>query len=322
MIIDSVNAFIKKHSLIPDKSTIIVGLSGGPDSVFLVHFLHGIKDVYKIDIIAAHLDHEWRTNSAHDVAFCATLCQKLGITFVSKKASELNIIIKRNGSQEELGRMLRRYFLEAVRKEYNAEAIALAHHKQDQQETFFIRLIRGATLTGLTGMHPKSVYYIRPLLEISKAAIVSFLNSHNLEYLVDPTNLSENYLRNRIRLKVVPALLETDLRFDANFLRTMSSLQETELFLNNLTVTTYKSLEVIENSISYLNLTGLLETDLFLQKRVVIYWLITCKVPFTPTEALVSEILRFLINKKSNKHMLHTTWEVVKKDNKVFINKI
>lgn len=310
------------NNLFSDNQTIIIGLSGGPDSIFLLYFFHTIKIEYNLTIIAAHLDHEWRKNSHEDSAFCYDICQKLNIPFISAKASELNIIAKKMGSKEALGRRLRRVFLEQVCQQFNGNAIALAHHEQDQQETFFIRLIRGTSLTGLTAMKPKSGYYIRPLLQTSKEDILAYLHKHNIPYLIDPTNSSENHLRNRIRLNVLPALEKTDSRFNANFLRSLTSLQKTEQFLYNLTAITYKELIVNEASIDMLNFKKLLSLDNFLQKKVILYWLIEHNVTFTPTEKLLNEIHRFLLQKKNNSHMLHTSWKITKKYNNVFIEKI
>lgn len=168
-------------------------------------------------------------------------------------------------------------------------------------------------------MRPKSGYYIRPLLQTSKHDILAYLETHTIEYLTDPTNSSEDYLRNRIRLNVLPALHKADARFDANFLRTIESLQETEDFLQKLTLKTYEQLVTLENSTPLLDIQKLSTLEDFLQKRVILLWLINQKVPFTPTESLLEEIQRFLLQKKSNSHALHTSWMIAKKQNKIFI---
>ena len=108
--------------------TIIVGLSGGPDSVFLLHVLNHLqKQNPKIKIIATHLDHQWRTESWRDIEFCSELCKKLNIEFIARKAEELNLDIKFNGSKEEIGRKMRRALFKQILKEKNADFIALAH---------------------------------------------------------------------------------------------------------------------------------------------------------------------------------------------------
>lgn len=317
----SLTNFIKKHNLIKKNSCIVIGLSGGPDSVFLLHFLQSIQKEYGLKLIAAHLDHEWRLNSAHDVLFCAHLCEQLNISFVSKKASELSFIPKDNGSQESLGRTLRRFYLESVCKENNADAIALAHHKDDQQETFFIRLIRGATLSGLASIKPKNGFYIRPLLTMSKNDILAYLHNHAHKYLTDSTNNSDLYLRNRIRTSVIPTLVNADKRFDATIIRTIESLQEAETFLTELTAATFNTLAILRDTSYYISISHLLSLHNFLQHRIIIHWLIVQQASFVPTQALVHEIIRFLHNNKSNHHALSSSWTLVKKKDNAFIIK-
>ena len=148
------------QSLALNNTTVVVGLSGGPDSICLLHYLYKLKKQQNLHIIAAHLDHEWQESSKIAVQTCSDICNALDITLVSKKLSELKFESKWNGSQEELGRKMRRFFFESVAQEYQASSIALAHHQQDQHETFFIRLLRGSSLTGLTGMKEKDGLYV------------------------------------------------------------------------------------------------------------------------------------------------------------------
>ena len=145
--IKAIHAFIAHHNLIFANKTVVVGLSGGPDSVFLLHLL---STKFNIDLIAAHLDHEWRPDSHKDVEFCRDLAKKYDVPFVTQEISELPISLKFDGSLEDVGRRARRFFFESICTSHNADLIAVAHHAQDQQETFFIRLLRGASLTGLT----------------------------------------------------------------------------------------------------------------------------------------------------------------------------
>lgn len=221
-----IDRFIEHHQLLAPATKVVVGLSGGPDSVFLLHVLAQKKKEGLIqDVVAAHLDHGWRTNSHLDIAFCRELTSRYDIKLIDQKLSDLTVSLKFNGSQEEVGRHARRFFLEQVRGQENANIIALAHHAQDQQETFFIRMLRGASIAGLAAMRPRQGHYIRPLLEINKTDIVSFLDIHKIPYIIDPTNISDNYLRNRIRNHVLPAFTTCDQRFDAKFLSTLANIQ-------------------------------------------------------------------------------------------------
>lgn len=314
-IIKKINHYITEKNIIKDNSLIIIGLSGGPDSVFLLHYLANVRREKNLTLIAAHLDHGWRPESAQDAQFCKELCNTYEVPLITKKMADLNFTIKNNGSQEEIGRKARRHFFESGAKEYNASAIALAHHADDQQETFFIRLIRGASLAGLTGMKSKDGLYIRPLLGVQKDKIVEYLDQNKIPYVIDASNQSDEYLRNRIRNTVIPALKIADDRFDTNFHTTHKQLQETEDFLQNLMLQNFA--EIANNSA--IKIDRLLAMHPMLRNRIVMHWLIANKIPFTPSQGLFDEIVRFLENPGNGKHVLHQKWHIAKKDNSATI---
>jgi len=310
----NIKKFIKKHDMIPEQSTIVLGLSGGPDSVFLLDFLATLKQENLIkEIIAAHLDHEWREDSFKDAQFCAELAKKYGVTFVQRKISELGLDIKFDGSKEEFGRKARRCFFQQIKEAHNADLIALAHHAQDQQETFFIRLIRGSSLSGLTAIKPKHGSYIRPLLETNKQDLISFLEAENIPYLIDPSNISQEFLRNRIRAQVIPALKKCDDRFDTKFKETINRLQSTEQFLEQLTNKTFETISSKKEGIYYINLKQLLSFHPVLLYRILILWLIKQNVKFPISEGFLDEIIKFLKQPGSKEHQLHHNWCIVKK---------
>lgn len=315
---EHIEHFISDHQLIKSGSSIILGFSGGPDSLFLLHFLVHFQRQHDIKIIAAHLDHQWRPDSNNDVFFCKQAAEQLNIPFISARMSDLPTAITTKGSKEEIGRKARRYFLEQVRKEHNADLIALAHHAQDQQETFFIRLIRGTSLTGLCGMRPKYGVFIRPLLETNKNDIVAYLKEHTIPFLIDPSNESPEFLRNRIRATVLPALQECDKRFDDNFLMTIHRLQETEDYLQLLTHIVFEKIMLKDEETSTLDLSLLLEQPKAMQNRLLVYWLVAAKVPFTPTESFLEEIMRFIRQPGSKTHSIGT-WKLIKSKNKLSI---
>ena len=321
MLIQSISNFSLKNHLFENNQKIIVGLSGGPDSIFLLYVLKQLSTTYKFTLIAAHLDHEWRKDSGKDVEFCATLCKMLGIDFIAKKASELPITLKKEGSQEALGRNLRRFFLEQVLKDFSADVIALGHHAQDQQETFFLRLIRGTSLSGLTSMAPKAGLYIRPLLETNKSDILNYLHTNTIEYLIDPTNESTTYLRNRIRLTVLPPLHAADDRFNNNFSRTIHSLQATEHYLDILTQETFETISSLKNNIYYICSEQFLNLHPVMLYRILMCWLIKQKVALNPTQALFEEIIRFARQTNSTSHEIGS-WRLIKSENRLFFEKL
>ncbi len=320
MFINQIDHFITKHNLLPPTTKIVLGFSGGADSTFLLHFLAKKHQNGLISLIAVHLDHEWRDDSYKDNQFCQKIAQKLNIPYVTAKKSELNFTGKYNGSQEELGRKIRRHFLETVRANHNANYIALAHHLQDQQETLFIRLIRGATLTGLTVMRPKQKNYIRPLLEVNKQDIVDYLHRNNISYIKDPSNESPLFLRNRIRHTVLPALKACDSRFDVNFLTTLNRLKDTEHFLQNYTKKLFKQISYTTNNVISINLTKFFSLDPIIQYRLLMHWFEQKSVPFSPTQKFLDEVIRFFKQPNSKEHQIHQQWKLVKKKEMVHIH--
>ncbi len=316
---EQITNFIVKNRLITSGDKVVIGRSGGPDSVFLLYFLASIREKYDLKLIAAHLNHEWRKEADQEEKDCELLAQQLNIPFVTAKRSALSLVFKFNGSQEEHGRKMRRHFFEKVLHEHNAHAIALAHHLQDQEETFFIRLIRGSSLTGLTAMKPQHGLYIRPLLETNKSDILAWLHEHNIAYATDTTNESSDYLRNRIRMNVLPAMRTCDDRFEINFPATLNRLQSTEQFLEKLAHKTFEEISCFEDNQRMIDIKQLLDTDETLSKRILMYWLINERVPFPATEAFLNEIMRFLIHKHGGTHATHQKWSLVKKHNKAFI---
>lgn len=309
----TIQQFITQQTLVNQNDTIIVGLSGGPDSVFLLHLLKQIQQDYNLTLIAAHLNHEWRPEADQEEELCRTTAQKLAIPFVSAKLSELSHSIKNNGSKEDYARNIRRFFLEKIAREYNAHKIALGHHAQDQQETFFIRLIRGSSLSGLTGIKSRNRLYIRPLLTTDKSDILQWLDTHKIFYAIDTSNNSPLYLRNRIRNTVLPTLRECDTRFDSNFFNTLTRLQEAERILEKMTHQAFEKIACNKNGTTTINTALLATVDSALHHRIIMYWLITANVTFPTTQPFFDELLRFLLSPRGGTHSVCPQWSIVKK---------
>lgn len=323
-LIEHINQFAKQHNLIRADQTIIIGLSGGPDSVFLLHYLKMRQEELSLNLIAAHLDHQWRQTSAQDEQFCKDLCQKMDITFDSATINSLGCTFKESGSKEQDARNARRYFFESLAKKYGADVIALAQHKDDQQETFFIRLLRGATVTGLSSIWPEHGIYIRPLLGVSKAEILDWLKNNNISYMTDETNESLDYLRNRIRHELIPTITTIDPRADQNITKTILHLQSTELFLEKLTSEQFHSIaRYDETEKKYILDTKLFfAQDPFMQYRLLIHWLTLEHVELPASQSFLDEIIRFLKQPAGKDHAIHHHWHIVKRKQLCFIRNI
>lgn len=199
---------VKKYRLLAPNDSVVVALSGGPDSVCLLYFLNTLKKEFKLNLFCAHLDHKIRNDSYKDLLFTRKLAQKLRIPFFG---AELNINdIKKNCSLEETARKARYDFLFKTADKTKSAKIALGHTKDDQAETVLMRLLRGSGLYGLSAISPKrkiaKYTLIRPLLDITKKEILNYLKSRKLKYCLDYTNKQDIYFRNRIRNRLIPEL--------------------------------------------------------------------------------------------------------------------
>jgi tRNA(Ile)-lysidine synthase len=296
------------QNIIPKKNTIIVGFSGGPDSVYLLEKLLDIQITEDLTIIAAHLDHEWRTDSSKDVVWCKNYCEQKNIKFITKKISELAIDDPKTGSKEASARIYRQFFLESLAQQHPNSLIALGHHRDDQIETFFIRLARGTTAAGLGCMKPQDGIYIRPLLEISKEEILSFLEKKKIDFLTDPTNQDTAMLRNHIRAKLIPQLQDIDSRFINNIEKTIFHLQDS--------YDAFKS--VAEKMISEITEDNCILTKQFLtfpdsvKDEALSKILIKQQCQITQSNRLFKEIIRFLEHGTQKKHLVHPSCEIIK----------
>ena len=315
-LLEKVRSYSENHTLIEPGSKILVGLSGGADSVALLYLLNALAPGYNLSLVAAHFDHQWRENSAADKEFCHALARQLNIEFVAQTASvylsEKKQSHSPNGSQEELGRTLRRAFFEEYAHFYGAHAIALGHHEDDQQETFFLRLIRGASIAGLAAMKPKNGRYIRPLLSCTKAELIEYLKQQGLTHREDPTNNDTKYLRNAIRHIVIPAFQQSDPRFTTTFRNTLHSVQETDRYLAKVVDELFTKIASTSENTILLHHEEFLKVDEFLHPRILVAWLSQAKVPYTPSTAFFDELTRFIKN-SGKKHQLHPSWSLVKK---------
>lgn len=183
--------------------TLVAGLSGGADSVALLHALLRIEGVH---LVAAHLDHGLRPDSVQDVAFCRRLCRALGVPLRLGRADVRARADRDGGGIEEAARLERHAFLEAVRAREDAAWIVLAHTRDDQAETVLLRLLRGSGSAGLGAMRARAGRLLRPMLRVTRRDVLDHLAAHGLPWREDPSNADPAFLRNRVRHELIPYL--------------------------------------------------------------------------------------------------------------------
>lgn len=229
---EKVKNFILKQKLISPKDTILVGVSGGPDSMTLLFVLSSLRKELDFSIVVCCVDHKLRPESKEEAIFVSKVAQNLGLPFILKEL-DLNKM-KKQGSLEEIARIARYRALEEARVESNSNKIAVAHHLDDQVETVIMRIIRGTSIKGLRGIPIKNGNIIRPLMCVWREEILDFCKENDIAYVIDSSNLSLSFTRNRIRLELLPKLTEYNPKVKEAILKIASQAEELDQFLSHL----------------------------------------------------------------------------------------
>lgn len=210
---------LRKQRLLSPADRVLVAVSGGADSVALLHLLHALAPVFPFALLAAHLDHGIRPESSEDADFVRSLCARLGVVLIEGRADVPALAAARRRGLEETARESRRSFLCQTAARHGCGAIALGHHRDDQAETVLFRLLRGSALSGLAAMRPRSDLFIRPLLSFSRQQIRDFLAGQGLDFIEDASNADVTYTRNRIRHQLLPLLRDFNPRIEEHLTR-------------------------------------------------------------------------------------------------------
>ena len=200
-----VRKYIEERGLIQTGDLVVVGLSGGEDSVCLLSVLLALSPVMGFGLAAVHVHHGIRGAEADaDMEFCRKLCAQWQVPFEAVRVDALGAAAGRKQSLEEAAREERYRVLEECRHKKGGSSIAVAHHRQGQAETVLWNMFRGAGLRGMAGMEPKSGRVIRPFLDVDKESIHGYMEQKEIPWRLDSTNEQEGCIRNRLRLKVLP----------------------------------------------------------------------------------------------------------------------
>ncbi len=222
---------LEQHFSFLKKKKLLIALSGGIDSVVLTHLLHDLG----YTIAVAHCNFHLRGKEANeDQAFCQNLAAQLHIPFHTVDFDTKKYIEDQKVSIQMGARALRYEWFEKIRQENQYDFLLTAHHAQDNVETFFINLLRGTGLKGLTGIPEKQDYKIRPLLPFSKKAIQEYAEKQKIEWREDDSNSEEKYVRNQIRLQILPKLEEISPQFLEQFQKTTQYLKDYEELIDSV----------------------------------------------------------------------------------------
>lgn len=224
--IDKVLNTIKENNMFNAGDKVIVAVSGGPDSICLLHLLYALREELAIRLVAAHVNHCLRGEEAdRDEAYVREFCKNIGIECYVKR-EDVNRIAKEHGiSSEMAGRQVRYNFFKKVLDNIEGNKIALAHNANDQAETVLMRMLRGTGLEGLTGIKAvRDGIYIRPIINISRREIEVYCEENKLNPRIDKTNLENIYTRNKIRLEMIPYI---EKNFNPDIIQALNRLSHT-----------------------------------------------------------------------------------------------
>lgn len=226
--LDKIKRYVAEWQMLTSEDCVIVGVSGGADSVCLLLVLLELKKEMGFDVVAVHVNHGLRgTYADADEAYVKRFCEERQVPVETFFVDVDAVSKERKQSTEEAGREVRRECFEKVRTKYNGTKIALAHHQNDNAETFLFRLARGTGLKGLGGMAPVKDEYIRPLLCVDREEIERYLKEQDAVYCTDASNASNEYSRNRIRNQIIPPMVNgVNSRAITHINRTMENMRE------------------------------------------------------------------------------------------------
>lgn len=329
---------IKKYNLIESEDKIVLGVSGGPDSIAMLNVLNDLRNnKLNFDIVVAHINHGLRENAKIDEEFVQDFCQKKGIECFVLHSKVKEIAKKEKRGLEETGRKVRYDFFNEILKKTNSNKIAIAHNSNDNVETIIMNIIRGTGLSGLKGIEPKSGIYIRPLIECKRELIEEYCNNEKLNPRHDESNDINIYTRNKIRNVAIPYIKK---ELNPNILETITRLsliaKDDINYLDIQTQKAYENMCIEEKNLPYevyneekeakiiLNLKLFNEEDKAIQKRVILY---AINKLFGTTKGIerihIEDIIKLCNNNIGNKYLTpNKKTKIVIKNKKIYIEAI
>ena len=300
---------IKEGNLIQKKDKIVVGVSGGPDSITLLECLYKYKEKLQIEIIVAHINHLIREDSTEDEQYVENVCKNKNIKCYIKRENILELAKNKKMGTEEAGRKVRYEFFDEVLKKEKANKIAIAHNMNDNAETILLNLLRGTGLNGLEGIQPMEYNkYIRPLINISRQEIEEYVEKNKLNPKIDYTNKENIYKRNKIRNELLPYLKSLNPNIIENLSRLSKIVKEensyikkeTENIYNKISIKDEKNLGKIELNIKEFN-----KLEMAIKKHLIIKCIEEVVGSSRNIEKInIDDIIRICSNNIGNKYIL------------------
>ena len=319
---------IKKYNLIKSGDKIVLGVSGGPDSITMLDILKDLKETMNFEIYVVHVNHMIRGQDAiNDQKYVENYCNKNNIEFYTKAIDVQEIAKSKKIGVEEAGRIARYEAFEEILKKTNSNKIATAHNKNDKVETIIMHILRGSGVSGLKGISPiRDNKFIKPLIECSREEIEKYCEINKLNPCIDKTNFENSYTRNKIRNIVIPYIKE---QFNPNIVETIERLSEVisseDEYISEITQKEYEKLLISkqENQIE-IQLKEFNILDNVIKSRLI---LLVVKNIFGSIQGIekinIVDIIKLCKNNIGNKFLMpNKNLKVMIKDKKIYFIKI
>lgn len=307
MLKEEVLKTIETYNLIEKNDKIVIGVSGGPDSICLLHVLYGLKEKLGIEIVVAHVNHMLRDVADLETEYVQSFCKKLEIECYVKKADILEISKTQKKGTEEVGRQVRYDFFDEVAKKTNSNKIATAHNSNDRAETVILNILRGSGLSGLKGIEPiRDNKYIRPLINTDRQDIENYCNDNKLEPKYDKTNNENIYTRNKVRNTVIPYIKK---EFNPNIIKTINRLSslatEENEYLQAITKQEFENLLIEKTENIILDLHKFNSLNLVIKRRLILYTINEVLHTTNGIEKVnIDDIIKLCKNNIGNKYLM------------------
>lgn len=267
--LEKVQRTIEKYNMFQDGDKVVVAVSGGPDSLALLHILAEIREQWHLELLVAHYNHSLRREAADDAAFVRCAAEELGLPFYLGEGDVARYAEEQKLSIQVAARELRYEFLETTVAETGSQKLALAHQLEDQGETIVMHFLRGPSPRGLAGIPPVRGKIVRPLIEVRRREIEEYLKGKQLEPVMDTSNYQKKYLRNKVRLELMPLLREYNPNLDYRLLKGAQIFRDEDDYLEEETARHWAKLCCLEQDRLLVNYEGYHRLHPALKRRLL-----------------------------------------------------
>ena len=324
MLKEEVLETIKKYNLIDKGDKIVIGVSGGPDSICLLNILNSLKEKLGIEIYVAHVNHMIREVADEETEYVKNFCKNLGIECFVKKVDVLKLAQEQKNGTEETGRNERYNFFEEVLKKTGANKIATAHNSNDKAETVILNILRGSGISGLKGIEAiRDGKYIRPLIETTRDKIEKYCENNKLNPKFDESNKENIYHRNKVRNEIIPYIKK---EFNQNIIKTINRLSEVATeeneYMNKITGQIYNEISKKDGETVILDSKQFNKLELVIKRRLILYTINEVLHTTNGIEKVnIDDIIKLCKNNIGNKYLkpINAIKIYVKKGNIYFI---